>query len=159
MLLIQNSPLHAQPPTLEPRTWSIFTGFGLTEYFVFGGQYQISEKFSLGGKFSITGIGGPGSFVFPASGKGVGVKLAYYFDQSGQRNFLGLNVFNFEAAFLQHGISSKTQALAIEETIGHDSILGEGLGMYFALGAAHVFPTNGFPLHSLTAKVGVCFDF
>ena len=158
LCFIQTGELVAQSSNDHLRTWSFYSGIGFVEYFVVGGQYQLSEKVSLGGKFTITGVGGPGSDVFPASGKGIGTKISYYFDTTGEHNFLGFNALNVEASFLRHSVLSTTTTLAIEETISHDWTIGSGLKFLFAIGASQAFPTGGFPIHFIAFKLGVHYD-
>lgn len=157
LLLNQSGRLNAQAPQEQPRNWSIYSGVGITEFFVFGGLYQASDALSVAGKFTFAGLGGTGSFLFPTSGVGIGTKATYYFDSTGRENFLGFNTINFEASVLQHSTQPNKHALAFEASIGHDSIVGFGLGVIFAIGASQTFLERRFA-YGFVLKLGIHYN-
>jgi hypothetical protein len=151
------------PPSVESlkrssntRTVSVYTGVGFLELLVLGAQYQINERYAIGAKADIVFLGS--SSVLPSAGVGGGIKASYFFDETGSDKFLGFNAVNFEASYLGFGIRPSQFARGLELTLGHDSFVGHGFGLFWALGVAYSVSTDHPALFFPAFKIGLHLD-
>lgn len=145
-----------QSPVQRPatRTVSIYTGLGFLELAAFGIQYQINDEFGLGVKADVALVAGHD---VPGGGAGGGIKGSYFYNRNGEGTFLSMNVLNIEASYLATGGGGAT---SLEATVGHDSIVGRGIGFLWLIGISRGgFPGEGNrPLIFLAVKIGFHVD-
>jgi hypothetical protein len=149
--------------TSQTRSVAVYlVPLGFLEGVALGIQYQLDDQFAVGIKLCSAFLGGKG-FILPPSGVGGGVKVSYYFHETGHRRFLNANVVNFEASYLKPLIDKNQRrtyhASEIELTIGHDGIQGVGFGFLWAFGVAFSSATSLPPLVFPALKLGVHYDF
>ncbi len=130
----------SQPLNPVMRSVSVYAAVGITEFLVFGVQPQISDKFAIGMQMNavVLDFGNKIGDGFGAASYSLGIKSSYYFDRLGEWYVLGANALSLESSFLfGDDYSRVSSGVWIALTVGHDGIIGKGIGIYWNAGLAY----------------------
>jgi hypothetical protein len=163
VLLLRAPAVRAAPDAEEleyVRTVSLYAGYG-SEIFYLGALFQVNQQYSVGPFL--------GGFLVRSDGRvygiaGLGLRNTFYLSPYGKGKFLRVNNLTVDLLYLPEFESSRSQSywsfhgVGIETTVGHDCILGWGIGVSWGVGFSLSFHRETQPYIGPALKLGLHID-